>query len=86
MEIGRTSFAEVIQTDRASRENKQWRGTLLDDLEKVKEDPTIPKLAHARLYDFLLSQGTSAIVQSDDTRVNQLYKDDNLKTYNFFKD
>ena len=36
MDIGRSTFAEVIQTDRANRENKQWHGTLLDYLEKVK--------------------------------------------------
>ncbi len=86
MEIGKTSFAEVIQTDRTSRENKEWRGTLLDYLEKIKEDPSIPKLAHARLYDFLLGQGMYDIAQSDDARVKRLYKDDNLKVYNYFKD
>jgi serine protein kinase len=86
MEIGRTSFAEVIQSDRANRESKQWRGTLLEYLEKVKEDPTIPKLAHSRLYDYLMSQGAYDIALSDDPRVKQLYRDENLKVYNFFKD
>ena len=86
MEIGRRTFAEVIQTDRVNRESKQWRGTLLDYLEKVKEDPTIPKLAHSRMGEFLMSQGVYDITESDDPRVKQLYKDENLKVYNFFKD
>ena len=86
MEIGRSTFAEVIQTDRVNRESKQWSGTLLDYLEKVKEDPTIPKLAHSRMCKFLMSQGVYDITESDDPRVKQLYKDENLKVYNFFKD
>jgi serine protein kinase len=86
MEIGRTSFAEMIQSDRATRENKQWQGTFLEYLEKVREDPTIAKLAHARIYDLLISQGSYDISQSDDPRVKSLYKDESLKVYNFFKD
>jgi serine protein kinase len=86
MDIGRSTFAEVIQTDRANRESKQWHGTLLDYLEKVKEDPTITKLAHSRFYEFLMTQGAYDITESDDARVKRLYKDENLKVYNFFKD
>ena len=69
-----------------SIEEKQWRGRLLDYLEKVKEDPTIPKLAHSRVCEFLMSQGAYDITEADDPRVKQLYKDENLKVENFFKD
>ncbi len=86
METETTSFAAMIQNDRATRENKQWQGTFLEYLEKVREDPTTSKLAHARMYDFLLSNGIYDISQSDDPRVKSLYKDENLKVYNFFKD
>jgi serine protein kinase len=86
MDIGRSTFAEVIQTDRANRESKQWHGTLLDYLEKVKEDPAVTKLAHSRFYDFLMKEGAYDITESDDARVKRLYKDENLKGYNFFKD
>src|SRR3989454_3979224 len=86
MEIGRNTFAQLIQDDRARRESKAWRGTLLDYLEKVKEDPTIPKLAHSRFYDMITSQSMYDITQSDDQRVKRLYKDEALKVYHFFKD
>jgi serine protein kinase len=86
MDIGRTTFAQLIQEDRANRESKVWRGTLLDYLEQVKEDPTITKLAHARMYDMIMASGVSNLIDSDDPRVKRLYKDEPLKVYNFFKD
>ena len=86
MANGSSIFAEVIQNDRANRESKEWRGTLLDYLEKVKEDPSLTMLAHTRLYNMLMSEGTSNLLDSDDSRVKRLYKDENLKVYNFFKD
>ena len=43
------NFERVIKEDRAARESKQWRGTLLEYLELVKADPMMTKLAHARI-------------------------------------
>src|SRR6201988_1548318 len=86
METGRKAFEKLIKDDRANRESKAWRGTLLDYLEKVKEDPGMTKLAHSRFYDMLMSTGAYDITQSDDSRVKRLYKDESLKVYNFFKD
>src|SRR5499433_2804410 len=86
MDIERSTFAQLIQDDRASRESKEWRGTLLDYLEKVKEDPTITKLAHSRFYDLIAAAGMYNIIEADDPRVKRLYKDESLKVYNFFKD
>ena len=73
MEIERSTFEKLIKEDRANRESKAWRGTLLDYLEKVKEDPTITKLSHARMYDMITSSGMSNITDSDDPRVKRLY-------------
>ena len=39
-------FESLIQRDRDSREDQAWHGTLLGYLEKVKENPSIAKLAH----------------------------------------
>lgn len=86
MDIERSTFEKIIREDRANRSSKAWRGTLLDYLEKVKEDPTMTKLAHARLYDMMISPGMSSITDSDDPRAKRLYKDEPLKVYNFFKD
>jgi len=86
METGRKAFEKLIKDDRANRESKAWRGTLIDYLEKVKEDPGMTKLAHSRFYDMLMSTGAYNITESDDPRVKRLYKDESLKVFNFFKD
>lgn len=86
MEIGRSEFEKLIKDDRANRESKAWRGTLIDYLEKVKEDPGMTRLAHSRLYDMIVSHDMYDITESDDPRAKRLYKDESLKVYNFFKD
>src|SRR5262249_31899836 len=86
METARSEFEKLIKDDRASRESKAWRGTLIDYLEVVKENPPITKLSHSRFYDTITSEGMYNITQSDDSRVKRLYKDESLKVYNFFKD
>jgi len=66
------AFERVIKEDRASRESKQWNGTFLDYLEKVKADPTITKLSHARIYDLIIATGVRDIQSSDDVRTKRL--------------
>jgi serine protein kinase len=77
-------FERVIKEDRAARESKQWRGTLLDYLELVKADPIMTKLAHARIYDLIISSGLHPLHDTDDPRTKRLYKDEPLKVFNFF--
>jgi len=79
-------FERVIKQDRASRESKQWRGTLLEYFEIVKADPMFTKLSHARVYDLIISSGMHNIQEADDPRTKRLYKDETLKVYNFFAD
>src|SRR5271157_5345322 len=81
-----SSFEQVIKRDRAARESKQWRGTLLEYLEQVKADPLMTKLAHARIYDLITATGTRSIHDTDDPRTKRLYKDEPIKVYNFFAD
>ena len=63
---GRTrSFEELIRWDREAHVGGDWHGTLLDYLEKVKLDPDVPKLAHARIYDLVLSRGIREIPEGE---------------------
>ena len=80
------NFERVIKEDRAAREAKQWRGTLLEYLEIVKKDPTVPRLSHARIYDMVISAGVRNIQDTDDPRTKRLYKDEPVKVFNFFAD
>ncbi len=80
------NFERVIKEDRAARESKQWRGTLLEYLELVKSDPIMTKLAHARIYDLIFSMGLHPLHDTDDPRTKRLYKDEPLKVFNFFSE
>jgi serine protein kinase len=80
------TFEQVIKADRAARESKQWRGTLLDYLELVKNDPIVTKMSHARIYDMIIATGLRNIHDTDDSRTKRLYKDEPIKVYNFFSD
>src|SRR5438128_6422842 len=82
----RYSFEQIIKEDLARQESKLCRATFLEYLELVREDPTVPKLSHARIYDTIMRVGTQDILESDDPRVKRLYKDESLKVFNFFRD
>ncbi|HEU5238670.1 MAG TPA: hypothetical protein VFU37_16175, partial [Pyrinomonadaceae bacterium] len=79
-------FEKIIKDDRDLHHARAWRGNLLGYLEKVKEDPTTAKLAHARLYDTIMKVGIRDIHESGDPHVKRLYKDESIKVYDFFAD
>ena len=76
-----TSFEELIKSDRAATTMDQWRGSFLDYLEKVKEDPSLPKLAHARIYDLIMSAGVRDLPESES---QPMPIDGATKIYDFF--
>src|SRR6266852_4583294 len=84
--MDRPSFEQLIKEDRAARESKTWRGPFLEYLDLVREDPSVPKLSHARIFDNIMRSGTLDIHETDDPRVKRLYKDESFKVYNFFRD
>jgi serine protein kinase len=79
-----TEFEQLIKKDRDLHQSRSWRGNLLGYLEKVKADPAITKLAHARMYDVVLKPGVRDIHEKHDPRVKRLYKDESIKLYDFF--
>lgn len=79
-----STFAELIEKDRAHQEGMQWRGAFLEYLELVKADPSVPKLAHSRIYDVIVKNGVSQLSDTGDPRVARLFGDESIKTYPFF--
>ena len=77
-------FETLIRKDRDSHRENAWRGNFLGYLEKVKEDSTIAKLAHARIYDIIIKAGVRDIQETDDPHLKKLYKDGSIKIYNFW--
>src|SRR3990167_6312181 len=86
MDHNNRDFETLIRKDRDRHKAKSWTGNLLGYLDKVKEDPSGAKLAHARVYDIVLKTGVREIQDSEDPRIKRLYKDESIKVYNFFAD
>lgn len=84
MSESKSEFAALIEGDRSKRDQYQWSGTFLEYLEKVKQDPGIPRLSHARIYRAIADQGMSTLNESEDPRVITLFGDEPVKVYNFF--
>jgi serine protein kinase len=86
MDNGKSAFEKLIKDDRVAHEEAPWSGTFLDYLERVRLDPSLCKLAHSRIYDVIIRDGTSEILDTDDPRVKRLYKDESVKVYGFFRE
>ncbi|MEY4669841.1 MAG: hypothetical protein RL518_2540 [Pseudomonadota bacterium] len=79
-------FQKLIQEDRETRKKTSWKGTMLEYLEKVRENPGAVKLAHKRLYDMIADKGTVEVDLEQDPRLKRIFKGEKLKVFNFFAD
>jgi serine protein kinase len=79
-------FQKLIQEDRETRKKSSWKGTMLEYLELVKENPAIHKLAHKRLYDMMFDRGMVEVDLEQNPRLKRIFKGEKLKVYNFFAD
>jgi predicted Ser/Thr protein kinase len=82
----KAAFAELIRQDRETRENQNWRGSFLDYLELVKQSPSLPELAHGRLYNCIVQRGVGDINNNGNGRLRRLFGDEPVKSYEFFAD
>lgn len=67
----RTSFADRLREYRREQEATGWEGTLAQYIELVRRRPQINRLSHARIFDTILSAGTTELTTGK-------------KQYNFF--
>lgn len=79
-------FNDLIQHDRASKNNEKFKGTFLDYLDIVKKNPDIAQLAHKRMYDIIIQKGFQVLKPEENPRIRKIYGNDVIKRYNFFKD
>ncbi len=79
-------FQKLIQEDRETRKKTSWKGTMLEYLEKVRENPGAVKLAHKRLYDMIADKGTVEVDLEQDPSLKRIFKGEKLKVFNFFAD
>ncbi len=86
MAHGKQTFADIIRKDHETRQSVVWRGKLIDYLEKVKEDPSIGRLAHAHLFDVITRPGLAEPSGDEAGRLAKIFGDEPPKIYNFFRD
>jgi serine protein kinase len=78
-------ITRLIESARHAQQDVGWRGTFLDYLERVREDPSIPQLAHQRLWRVMREAGISQVRDSEDSRARRLFGDEPVKVYEFFR-
>jgi len=81
----KTNFLELIETQRSVSKREKFKGTFLEYLELVQENPDIAKLAHKRLCDAIEGEGVS-VMPDDDPRKHKLFDGNNVKLYDYFQD
>ncbi len=79
-------FKALIQKDRDFRVKREFESTFLEYLQLVKSNPEVAILAHQRLYDLIVSKGTSVVKTDENPRLRRIYGNDIIKKYNFFED
>jgi serine protein kinase len=79
-------FKELIQEDRAQNGKRHFKGTFLEYLEMVRENPRIGELAHARLYDIVTGPGFRVLNKEDNPKIRRLFRNEVVKSYKFFED
>jgi len=77
--MSKKSFQDLINEQRKSKTVENFSGTLLQYLDKVKENPNVANFAPGRIYNMIMKYGTSPI--DDDLKITG-YED--LVKYNFF--
>jgi serine protein kinase len=79
------NFLDIIKKQREESAKESWRGTFVDYLGLIQNEPEITKLAAKRLSDAIEKDGVEILDESD-PRCRKLFDGDKLKIYNYFKE
>jgi len=79
-------FKELIQEARSKNGKRHFKGTFLEYLELVREDPRIAKLAHGRIYEMITTPGFRVLNKEDNPKIRRLFRNEIVKSYKFFED
>ena len=80
-----SSFLEIIEKQRSEKKSTKFRGTFLEYLELVHQNPDITKSSHKRLCDVLTAHGIEYMDESD-PRCRKLFSGDKVKIYSYFSE
>jgi len=77
-------FLKLIKKQRETKTSQKFKGTFLNYLKEVQDNPGIVKLAHKRLYKVIERQGvTTTDVGRDDYR--EYFNGEKLRKYKYFE-
>lgn len=77
------SFLDLILKQRSEKSSKKFKGTFLEYLEAVKDNPALIQLAHKRLYGSIDSKGVE-IVDVDHEKYRDIFVGDKIRMYDYF--
>jgi len=82
--MSENNYLEIIKSQRDEKKREKFKGTFLEYLKLVEENPEITDHAHKRLYDAIVDHGQS-VMEDSDPRKHKLFEGDNVKTYEYFQ-
>ncbi|MAF24415.1 serine protein kinase [bacterium] len=80
----KNKFLDIIKTQRSTKKKDKFKGTFLDYLDVLSDDPDIAKHSHKRLYDAIVSHGVRYMDPSN-SRKNKIFDNDNIRIYKYFE-
>ena len=78
-------FLDLIKNQRKKKKAEKFKGTFIEYLEMIKENPDNIKLAHKRLYEAICNFGVET-VDVDSDKYRDIYNGDKIRTYDYFKE
>lgn len=80
----KNEIEKLIQEERNKKIKEKFSGTFLDYLDIVKNDNTICKLSHQRVYDKIIEKGIEILDPDKDPQIRKIFGNKKIKKYNFF--
>jgi len=82
--MGATSrFLQNIKKHQESKKTPKFNGVLEDYLKLLEKNKLIPVLAHKRLYNQILTYGTTTLDEAN-SRCHKIFDGEEVKIYNYF--
>lgn len=79
-------FRAVIDRDRETRQKYQWKGTLIEYLDLIRQDSSLANLSHANIYEMIRQAGIEEVNTEEDARLKRIFKNQKVRRFGFFAD
>ena len=81
----KNQFLDLIEKQRNKKSKKKFKGTFLEYLELIKNNPGLLKLAHKRLHDVIHEKGIKTVDVGDEEYRNY-FNGDKIRKYEYFRE